>query len=378
MSPEAQQTLSHYRLIEKIGEGGMGIVWKAEDTILHRIVAIKVLPGNYARDEERRRMFLQEACLASSVSQAHIAQVHEFGHEGDVDFIVMEFVDGKPLRRILHGRPLPPDTVADLGLQIAQALSQAHRRGLLHRDLKPANILVTRDGDAKLVDFGLAILFASRDQQLSPDAPTGMAIQIPDTDFRTSPSGSVAGTLPYMSPEQIRGEDLDSRTDIFSLGVILYEMTTGQRPFIGVNRRDLVDEILQARPRPVHDLVPKVPIDLDKIIQKAISGRPADRYQTMDDLAVDLKRLGRELESGSSPSYQELGKSVQLFTRQRIMRMALAGLLAAAAIGLGTWGTMRYLAGRVDPRTILILPMQIRGQTEGADFRGIVFAEQIA
>lgn len=378
MSSDSKQTLSHYRLLEKIGEGGMGVVWKAEDTILHRIVAIKVLPGNYARDEERRRMFLQEACLASSVSQAHIVQVHEFGHEGDLDFIVMEFVDGKPLRRILHGRPLPPDTVADIGLQIAQGLSQTHRRGLLHRDLKPANILVTRDGDAKLVDFGLAMLFASRDQQLSPDAPTQTDIEIPDTDFRTTPSSSVAGTLPYMSPEQIRGEDLDSRSDIFSLGVILYEMTTGQRPFIAVNRRDLVDEILKARPKPVHELVPRVPIDLDKIIQKAVSGRPSDRYQTMDDLAVDLKRLGRELESGSSPSYQELGKSVQLFTRQRIMRIALAGLLVMATISLGTWGTIRYLASRVDPRTILILPMQIRGQTEGADYVGLAFAEMIA
>ena len=161
MSVEAGQTLSHYRLIEKIGEGGMGVVWKAEDTVLNRTVAIKVLPADVSRDEKRREMFLQEAQLASQVGDAHIVQVFEFGHEGDLDFIVMEFVEGNALRKLLHGRPLPPHKVVEFGHQIAHALSKAHRKQLLHRDLKPANVLVTPDGEAKIVDFGLAALFES-------------------------------------------------------------------------------------------------------------------------------------------------------------------------------------------------------------------------
>ncbi len=153
MAVEPGRMLSHYRLIEKIGEGGMGVVWKAEDNVLGRTVAIKVLPADHARDETRRKMFFDEARLASSLSEAHIVQVYEFGREGDLDFIVMEYVEGKPLNKVLHGKPMPPERVAEIGHQVARALSKAHRKGLLHRDLKPANILITPDGDAKVVDF---------------------------------------------------------------------------------------------------------------------------------------------------------------------------------------------------------------------------------
>ncbi len=302
MSVTKGQTLSHYRLVEKIGEGGMGVVWRAEDTVLNRTVAIKVLPADVALDEERRQMFLDEARLAASVSHARIVQVHELGREGDLDFIVMEYVDGQPLSRILQHRPLPPDKVADWGLQVAQGLARAHRQGLIHRDLKPANILVTSEDDLKIVDFGLATLFSKSDTATGSLAPTRSEAAAGQA------ATAISGTLPYMSPEQVRGEELDTRSDIFSFGSVLYEMTTGQRPFAGARPADVAQEILKSQPTPVHKLVPKIPLDLHRMIEKALSQRAADRYQHVDDLAVDLKRLARELESGSSPSYQDLNE----------------------------------------------------------------------
>src|SRR5262245_18253585 len=182
--------LSHYRLVERIGEGGMGVVWKAEDTVLHRTVAIKVLPADLALDEERRRMFLDEARLAASVAHGNIVQVHELGREGDLDFIVMEYVEGQPLNKLLHGRPLVADKVADWVLQVAQGLARAHRKGLIHRDLKPANLLVTPEGEVKIVDFGLATLFSRPDSEKVSLVSTLTETPLGETATR------IAGTLP--------------------------------------------------------------------------------------------------------------------------------------------------------------------------------------
>ena len=192
---EAGQKLSHYRLIEKIGEGGMGVVWKAEDTVLSRTVAVKVLPADATRDETRRKMLFDEAKLASSVSSSHIAQVYEFGREADLDFIVMEYVEGESLSRLLHGRPLPPHKVADYGHQIAQALTRAHRKGLIHRDLKPGNVLITPDGEVKVVDFGLAALFQRQDTAFLSELSTRSVGDLP-TEVGTE--RKLMGTLPYM------------------------------------------------------------------------------------------------------------------------------------------------------------------------------------
>jgi non-specific serine/threonine protein kinase len=369
MSATSGQMLSHYRLVEQIGEGGMGVVWKAEDTVLNRTVAIKVLPADVSRDQKRRELFLREAQLASQVSHANIVQVHEFGREGDLDFIVMECVEGKPLNKLLHGRPLPPEKVVEFAFQVARALSRAHRKQLLHRDLKPANILVTPDGDVKIVDFGLALLFQRDETTALSEAVTCLEEQ----------EGRLTGTLAYMSPEQARMESLDARSDMFSLGTILYEMTTGQLPFSAPTNLEVLEAIRRARPTPVHDLVPHVPLELDRIIRKAMAPRRAERYQDVEDLAVDLKQLGKELESGSSPSYESLqeaaGPRVRWISRGPIVVIAS---LVVAAVAVGSWWFVFGPGATLDERTLLIVPLQVRADEDGGAYAGQALSEGIA
>src|SRR5262249_20728378 len=252
--------------------------------------------------------------------------------------------------------------LANLGLQVARALARAHRKGLLHRDLKPANILVTADGEVKVADFGLATL-------IEPDDITLASVSRHETLTATganadSPDGLPAGTkrrpvgtLPYMSPEQVAGEDLDARSDIYALGVVLYEMTTGRRPYAGATQQDLVRAICAGRARRPHEIVPKLPLELDRIVVKAMGASRTERYQTMDDLAVDLKRLGRELESGSSPSYEDL-KVVKGGGRLR----SVAGWLMGAGLSIAlvlAWLVGPWRTSAVDPRSVLILPMEM-------------------
>ncbi|UCE03020.1 MAG: protein kinase, partial [Candidatus Latescibacterota bacterium] len=322
MRAEPGQKLSHYTLVEQIGAGGMGVVWKADDSVLRRTVAIKLLPTNLPLDDERRRMFLEEARLAASVSHAHIVQVHELGRDGDLDFIVMECVEGQPLNTILDGRPIAPDRIADLGLQIARGLARAHRKKLLHRDLKPGNLLVTADGELKIVDFGLAMLFKRGEDSTLTSLDTALT---PGTDDQPTPGERVlAGTIGYMSPEQVRDEELDARSDIFSFGIVLYEMATGERPFRGVTVSEVLRAIVAARPTPPHEIVPRLPLELDRIIQKSLAGRREERYQSMDDLAVDLHRLQRELETGEALLYADAVASAERKQRAKTPPSALA------------------------------------------------------
>jgi serine/threonine-protein kinase len=323
VSAEQGQRLSHYTLVEKIGAGGMGVVWKAEDSVLQRTVAIKVLPADLALNDERRRMFLEEARLAASVSDAHIVQVHELGREGDLDFIVMEYVEGQPLSDILTGKPLDPERVTNWAMQVARGLSRAHRKRLLHRDLKPGNLLVTPDGELKIADFGLAMLFERSDSTMT---------SLDDTAADPAAAHTrrvLVGTLGYMSPEQVRDETLDARSDIFSFGIVLYEMATGERPFRGTTISEILNAIVAARPTPPHDIVPHLPLELDRIIQKSLAGRREERYQSMDDLSVDLQRLQRELQAGQALRYSDAVQSTPELGRARATpTVPISGLAA--------------------------------------------------
>ena len=268
--------------------------------------------------------------------------------------------------------------MAEFGLQIAGALARVHPKGLIHRDLKPGNVMVTPDGELKVLDFGLAALLERPGESIDSSAST-LTTVAPDPDATRETVGgqpSLAGTLPYMSPEQARGEELDSRSDIFSLGVMLYEMTTGKRPFACAAPADLLQSISRARAQPPHELVRDLPLELDRIVRKALAARPSDRYQTMDDLAVDLKRLGRELESGSSPSYGDLAGLAAARSRRRLIVPPVAGALALLALGVWWFG---FRGGpTLDPRTLLILPLEVRGQTADADYAGLAFAEALS
>ncbi len=308
----------------------------------------------------------------------HIVQVHELGRQGDLDFIVMEYVENL-FSQVLHARPLPPPArVAELGCQVAKALSRAHRKGLLHRDLKPSNILITLEEEAKVVDFGLATLFERQETSRFSVATTE---SLPDSLGRQHPGenaarGSIVGTLPYMSPEQLRSEPLDARSDIFSLGAVLYEMTTGRRPFTGASSSEVAKKIQDGRPSPVHELVPEVPIDLERTIHKALSARRGDRYQTMDDLAVNLRRLARDVEFGLLPLLcRDTGRGASPEAPMEGRRRSCAPSPRDGSVDVGLRLVARNPAAA---RTILTLPMEVHGQTDGAEYLGHAFAESLA
>lgn len=367
------QSLSHYRLVDQIGAGAMGVVWRAEDTKLGRTVAIKLLAPQLAVDPERRRMFVEEARLAASLSHAHVVQVHELGQEGPLDYIVMEYVEGMPLDRILNGEPLPPAKVLGWGLQVAQGLAQVHRKLLLHRDLKPANLLVTNDDEVKIVDFGVSTLFVPSGHR----SGDGTA-----EDHGGGPAGPVLGTLPYMSPEQLRGEPLDARSDIFSLGTLLYEMATGRRPFSGDTREEVTRAILLAQATPAEQVAPGVPSQLARIIHRALALHRADRYQSMDDLAADLRRARRPFETGAYPratgSVTPAGWRWPLRARLAVPLLLVGFVAIATVVAWQMFHRSRLPAGDAVRQSVLILPLDVEGPADGSQYLGQAFAEAIA
>jgi tetratricopeptide (TPR) repeat protein len=329
------QTFSHYRVLEKLGTGGMGIVYKAQDLRLERFVALKFLPDNLRNDSQALERFRREALAASALNHANICTVHDIGEQDGRPFLAMEFIDGETLRRHVNGKPLPIEEILNLGIQISDALDAAHSEGIIHRDIKPANIFVTKRGQAKVLDFGLAKLVA---KGIGDNDATDSSH--PSLEEPISIVGVISGTPSYMSPEQIRGDDLDTRADVFSLGLLLYEMATGQKAFPGGTGGLIIEAILSKTPAPVRSLNVEIPVELEAIINKAIEKDKEKRYQSAAELRSDLQVLKRGFESGHTATSALLATvGAQRLPWIKRNKWAVPGISAAiiAALALGGW-----------------------------------------
>ncbi len=380
------QTISHYRIVERLGGGGMGVVYKAEDTTLGRTVALKFLPMEVSRDKQSLERFLREARATAALNHPNICTVHEIGEHDGQRFIAMELLEGQTLRQRIGGKPLPVDALLDLGAQIADALVTAHAKGILHRDIKPANIFITARGQAKILDFGLAKMEAAYPAHASMAATAALTQEIAE-ELLTSP-GSSLGTVAYMSPEQARGEQLDARTDVFSFGLVLYEMATGQRTFDGQSTAVIFEAILNRMPPRVDQLNPTLPERLSEIIEKMLEKDRELRCQSATELRGDLRRLRRDLErerqekadssslahgrttrvserAGSAANRELSGSRSFIPNGARSLRWAVAAAIAVVFAAGGIGGTLLVQRAAAPPRVVRIEPLTRDGRIKG-------------
>jgi serine/threonine protein kinase/TolB-like protein len=367
------QQVSHYRILGKLGGGGMGVVYEAEDLKLGRHVALKFIPENLAHDPKSLERFTREARAASQLNHPNICTIHGIEDNNGHPFIVMEKLDGESLKQRISGHALETEKVLDIGVQVADALVASHAKGIVHRDIKPANIFITPSGQVKVLDFGLAKLVHN------PGEDDG------GSDNSLTAVGVIPGTAVYMSPEQARSETIDARSDLFSFGVVMYEMATGKKPFTGNNSLVTLDAVLHSKPAPPHELNPKVPIELEGIIGKAMEKDRNHRYQSAAEMKSDLALLKREHESGnikSGTNTAKLRAATRTFGRdtrlQMYLLLGMAALLITVLSAVGAWWYKhREVANEEQRNAIAVLPLQNMGGDFNVDYLRFALADEL-